>query len=324
MPLPRKTRIVPAHERAQKPWSVTLLKAIRPNGTLLWPEHNSLDQYKAIWHSGSPALFRSVWMQDPSGLAGELFHPEWFRYFAYADDHMQTYTESGRVRRLNAKEMLDNGYVQRILEEPASCTALQAHDLAISQTELADFYARVNVLASRQGDLYVTDVYRQKLTDLQMVADMTRSRMPKPKAIGVEAVAFQEIVLNAAKREARHMPFVKVGPYKRDPVETNKYKVGRRQPPPKTPRDKVIRARPLADHFERGQVYLHYGAHWEQATRFELMGFPSGAHDDVVDALAYCYELATDYAFGHGWHAISNAMDELQRETRKDLAGLLG
>jgi predicted phage terminase large subunit-like protein len=318
--LKRRTRSIPYHEREGKPWSVTLFKAINADGTLLWPEHNSIEAYRALWQSGSPALFRSVWLQDPSGLAGELFHPEWFKYFCYADATTRVHSESGRLRTLDARQMLEDGLVDKILERPAECVALQAHDLAISQSQMADFYARVNILAGRDGDIHVTDVYRAKLTDLQMIDDMTADRRPKPRAIGVEAVGFQQIVLNAAKREVRHLPFIAVGPYKNEPNRRSKYAVGTQPPAVKTPRDKVMRARPLADHFERGQVYLLYGAHWEQATRFELMAFPSGTHDDVVDAMAYCFELAGSYAFGRRWGELTRVQEQLRRETRQDLS----
>lgn len=324
--LPRRTRDVPPWERQGRPWSVTLLKAINADGSLLWPEHNTLAAYRALWQSGSPALFRAVWMQDPSALAGELFHPDWFREFCFADARVRVPRANGRYSTLDARQMLEDGLVQRILETPSACTALQAHDLAISQREMADYYARVNILAARDGDVYVTDVYRAHLTDLQMVADMTAERRPRPKAIGVESVGFQEVVLRAAQREVRHLPFVRVGPTKHDPMESHRYRVGRSPRPSKAARDKVIRARPLADHFERGKVFLLYGAPWNQATRYELMAFPSGAHDDVCfpcDTLVQCpsgpkaiSEITQgDLVLGrHGWTRVLAAGCTGQRE----------
>lgn len=322
--LKRRTRDVPAHERRGKPWSVTLLKAINADGSLLWPEHNSLEQYRALWQSGSPALFRSVWLQDPSGLAGELFHPEWFRHFCYADASVRVPRANGRWWAMNAQQMRQEGLVDRVLEKPSACVALQAHDLAISTKEMGDYYARANILASRDGDVYITEVYRSHLTLRQMIADMTAERTPRPRAIGVEAVAFQEVILDLARDEARHLPFVAVGPSKREPHESHRHQVGRTPAPSRAPRDKVTRARPLADHFERGKVFLLYDAPWEQATRYELMAFPSGANDDVVDALAYAFELAGDYAFGRSWNDIARAQQQLQEATRQTLSGVLG
>ena len=55
-------------------------------------------------------------------------------------------------------------------------------------------------------------------------------------------------------------------------------------------RDKISRAMPLTAALEGGRLLLPRRATWEQEVVHELLAFPLGRHDDVVDALAYAVE----------------------------------
>lgn len=58
--------------------------------------------------------------------------------------------------------------------------------------------------------------------------------------------------------------------------------------------DKVTRAMPAAAVLEGGRLFLPAGAHWLPAWEHEILQFPSGAHDDQVDSLAYGVRKALD------------------------------
>lgn len=51
--------------------------------------------------------------------------------------------------------------------------------------------------------------------------------------------------------------------------------------------DKVARARTMAARYEIGAVYHLLGASWRSDWDEDLVGFPSGEHDDQVDTAAY-------------------------------------
>ena len=56
--------------------------------------------------------------------------------------------------------------------------------------------------------------------------------------------------------------------------------------------DKLARARPLQGRMQHGRVLFPQDAPWYGQARMELLGFPAGAHDDVVDALAWAVRTA--------------------------------
>jgi predicted phage terminase large subunit-like protein len=58
--------------------------------------------------------------------------------------------------------------------------------------------------------------------------------------------------------------------------------------------DKVTRARPFAAHAEAGLVFTDRSADWWLGAEPQLLGFPTMAHDDVVDAGS----IATAMALG--------------------------
>lgn len=57
--------------------------------------------------------------------------------------------------------------------------------------------------------------------------------------------------------------------------------------------DKVARARPLQGRMQQKKVVFLEGADWLANAKHEMLRFPSGQFDDVVDALAWCTRLAS-------------------------------
>jgi len=55
--------------------------------------------------------------------------------------------------------------------------------------------------------------------------------------------------------------------------------------------DKLARARTLQGRMEHGRVWLPASAPWLKVLEIELLRFPAGVHDDIVDALAWAANL---------------------------------
>ena len=62
----------------------------------------------------------------------------------------------------------------------------------------------------------------------------------------------------------------------------------------KTLTDKMARARALQGRLQQGRVWFPVDAAWLPVVTQELLRFPAGAHDDVVDALAHAVNLCVN------------------------------
>lgn len=56
--------------------------------------------------------------------------------------------------------------------------------------------------------------------------------------------------------------------------------------------DKLVRAGPLRGRMQMGKMYFQQDAHFRQTVDNELLRFPAGKHDDIVDAAAWATRLA--------------------------------
>jgi predicted phage terminase large subunit-like protein len=294
-PAPERLTLHPTEaERQGRPWSVTYMRAVNPDGTLLWPGHMSMDELRALAQSGGRALLDATYMQDPSKLAGDVFSPEWFRYYVHAG-----YVDPWG---LAADDLIAEGLAQIKLPAAAGLVTAQAVDLAVKQHDTADYYARVVGYRDAQGRLYIEDVYQDRLTPGGMVRDMVASgHRYRVDIAGIESDVFQSLVFQEAVR-GNILPF--------KPLET----MGR---------DKVMRARPLAILMEQnlsiaaGRVFIRYDMPTRAIFEAQLMNFPHGDHDDMVDAAAWFYECLREYDPVEAAD-VAELLDELRRPSVYD------
>jgi predicted phage terminase large subunit-like protein len=150
-------------------------------------------------------------------------------------------------------------------------------DLAISTKSEADYTGVVVISRSEDGTIYVRDVNRTRadfasvLRFIEAMADKW-----KPTMIGIEQVQYQAAVVQELLRRTK-LPIRGIRP----------------------DRDKVTRFAPLEARYEQSQVMHCQGlpAYFED----ELLSFPVGRHDDVVDALAYAWQVCGSK---RGWGAV--------------------
>ncbi len=58
--------------------------------------------------------------------------------------------------------------------------------------------------------------------------------------------------------------------------------------------DKVVRARPLQGRMQQGKIIFPMDQPWVETATSELLRFPTGVHDDIVDSLAWLVRLVKD------------------------------
>lgn len=146
-------------------------------------------------------------------------------------------------------------------------------DLAISQKTGADFTAGVVLGRSRDGTVYVLDAQRLR-APFHQVLEFVKALAARwhPRTIGVEAVAYQLVAVQELLRTTS-LPVRGVLPRSEGG-------------------DKVQRFQPLEARYEQGLV-RHVPGLTPDFER-ELLAFPVGDHDDMVDALSYAWaSLAT-------------------------------
>lgn len=269
----RRTTDPTPEERRGRPWNVTTMRALYPDGSLLWDAPGRLQEYRDYYQSEGGAAFAAIFMQDPSALAGDVFNPEWFRYWLPPPADA---TEAERVRQLQ-----EVGEVDKILPAPTSISRGMGIDLAVSKKDTADYYARVSGWVSVEGDLFIDSVRRARLPVLKIIEEVMAQggydkRNPRAKVIGINEDLMEQVVLEVLPliKGAGKMPWV---------------------PVPHESQDKVIRARPLAARYENGKVFHRYGAPWLQGFEAELASFPGGPFDDQVDAAVALWEVLSDY-----------------------------
>lgn len=157
-----------------------------------------------------------------------------------------------------------------------------AWDFAIGEKQANDFTVGATIMQDQTDTLYVLDVYRMKgdsFAIVDAIVDTYERWGQIPDAdylLGFEdGQIFRSIEPMLKKRMTERGLF----PH----YETLK---------PLT--DKLARARSLQGRMQHGRVYFLEDAPWLPQAQQELLRFPAGAHDDVVDALAWATRLCMD------------------------------
>lgn len=141
-------------------------------------------------------------------------------------------------------------------------------DPALSEAATSDFTGIVTVHVDVNGDWFVSYAKRHRLTPTELVDFVFRlDEEFKPKLIGIEEIAFQRALLYFISEEMRRRG-------KSVPIKGIKY-------PPQISKETKILS--LVPRLEFGHILFNRGL---EDLELELLQFPRGSHDDLIDALA--------------------------------------
>lgn len=161
----------------------------------------------------------------------------------------------------------------KVAEPPPGLTLRMGVDLAISQKEGADYSAAVILGTDAQGNVFIVHAERVRASFHQVIEWIKAlAARWQPSVIHVEQVQFQAAVITELVRTT-NLPVKGVRP----------------------DRDKVTRFLPLQARYEQGLVW-HAPTLPPEFTG-ELLSFPIGEHDDMVDAAAYAFMEAPSARF---------------------------
>ena len=150
-------------------------------------------------------------------------------------------------------------------------------DLAISQKPNADYSAIVTVGVNSAGHWLVLDVETGRYNPSQtMDAIFSAVQKWRPLSVGIETVAYQAALKHFIEQEMpKRGTFFRLTELKAE-------------------KKKEIRIDAIQPRFSVGTVWFKAGAHWLEKLENELLAYPHGEHDDIIDALAYMEQITHD------------------------------
>jgi predicted phage terminase large subunit-like protein len=141
-------------------------------------------------------------------------------------------------------------------------------DPALSETKSADSTGIVVVAVDHEKQWYIRFAQRFRVTPTQLISKIFElNQVFSPKVIGIETVAYQKALLYFLDEEMRRRKIIL-------PIQPVV---------PPTNKTKEMRILSMVPRFEWGHMFMAQGLHDLEK---ELLQFPRGSHDDLIDALA--------------------------------------
>jgi predicted phage terminase large subunit-like protein len=158
----------------------------------------------------------------------------------------------------------------------------QAWDFALGEKNQNDYTVGVTLLQDDSNYLHLVEIVRFK-ADMYAIVEQIIDTAIKwgtdascPLTLGVEDgnhwKAFRPFFLNRCAERNFFPAFEEL----------------------KTLTDKMQRARQLQGRLQQGRLWMLQDAGWTNTVVKEMLRFPAGAHDDIVDALAHAVNLCVD------------------------------
>lgn len=239
----------------------------REPGEALWPEMFDLDNLRATERDQGQYWFTAMYQQRPSPAEGMLFKRQNFRYY----EKTQALNDEGdaivKIHRDQGVEIFD----------PAYGTKFQTCDVAGSSNEDSDYTVIATWIVTPSKDLLLWDLERVKFDAADLKPFFMRKFFEqRPSVVGIERLGFGLAIIQELLREG--LPIQRLEPDK----------------------DKVSRALPAVARYEEKRVFHDMHAHYKGEFEKELLDFPNGVNDDMVDTTAYAALKLTSFAPGQG------------------------
>ena len=173
------------------------------------------------------------------------------------------------------KDMLRYGRFER----RAEYQVFQAWDFAITEKNISDWTVCATLMQTPEDDLILIDVHRFRTSDGIGLVEAMIDKYEQFRAdwLGVEDGQIWKSLQTLFEKRCRERRV-----YPSHEVLT-----------PLT--DKMVRAGPLRGRMQMGKFYVQDNTRWLDDWKSEVLHFPSGKHDDQIDATAWAVRLALNH-----------------------------
>jgi predicted phage terminase large subunit-like protein len=283
-------------------WEVITFPAINTNGDEYWYKNHIIDH-----HEPGSRLLRKK---------NSALHPERFDEIALAKIR-STLQKRHWSALFQQNPVPDEGVYFRkemFRYEPYVSADLWrrwnifiAWDLAIGQKQANDWTVGLVGAHDHDDRLHIIDMIRVKTDELAELIMNTQEPYHKNfTMMGLERGQIQMAVMPSLKKEMK----LKRRYFSFDETLT-----------PIT--DKSARARPAQAWMQSGRILLPSGQPWVETLTSELLRFPGGVHDDIVDAMAWLVRMVANHEPPRHKKAKKHKSwkDKLAKHTRGDHRG---
>ncbi len=251
-------------------WSVFTRKAIE-DGKPIWPSRwpiKKLEERKQFYiDSGTPAKFYQEYMNQAKSPEDQIFSEE--------DINEGIYQGNTRF-----DEAADSWYIQFSDGSKEYINIYIGVDPASTVSSRSDYSVIMVLGVTAEYDYYVIDYWRKRVLPMECADEIFKiAKQYSPiRRINIETIAYQEMlrdyIMKRSKKEGLFLPGIEKG------IKNYNSKK----------KDRLFEG--LQPMFKAGAVHLK-----KQHHEFidELIDFPKGSHDDVIDA----FYLATQWAKGN-------------------------
>ena len=234
-------------------WDILIEKAIRDDGSLFFPKRLTRDFLEEQKRSQGAAYFSVLYQNDPVSNEDAVFKKEDFRYW-----------EGETYPCIDGKRVFLNVYI--------------LIDRAFSSKESADYTGCLCVGVSTTGNIYVLEAERhkfglQELFDL-IVKWINRYGSDRIRKVGIETINYEELDVFFTEQMRKK----------------NKFFIKERLMPDRG-KSKNLRIQTAMEARYKNHAVFHKKGMWDLED--ELIRFPVGRHDDLIDALAYVVPFMT-------------------------------